>query len=199
MCPKRNNPPRMTPYAGRRSRKYLRIDEVDRLINAAGSVGRNRLRDTTIILMMFRHGLRVSEATSITWAQLDLQAGCFFTKRLKNGKENTHSIDAKQIKALKQLRPRSAERNHYVFLSTRKGRLDRSTVYKMIARAGRIAGLEEQVNTHMLRHSCGYHLANVTKKGIRRIQDFLGHRDINHTVVYTELDEHKFDDMWDRN
>lgn len=197
MCPKRNNPPRMTPYAGRRSRKFLRHEEVKRLITAAGSIGRNRHRDATLIFMMFRHGLRVSEAISITWEQIDLAAGRFFVRRIKNGKASTHPLNAQQIDALTLLREKHADAYPYVFISTRDDRLERSTVYKMIARAGRLAGLEVPVNTHMLRHSCGYHLANVRKAGARRIQDYLGHRDIRHTVRYTELDETKFDGLWE--
>lgn len=86
-------PPRMTPYKGRRSRKYLRQDEVTRLIAAAGSVGRHRHRDATLILMMFRHGLRVSEALSLTWDQFDLEAARIHVRRVKRGKFSIQTLE----------------------------------------------------------------------------------------------------------
>ena len=192
----RPKPPRKLPYKGRRSRKFLRDDEVIRLMQAASKVGRNRHRDATLILMMYRHGLRVSEANALTWENVDLNVRRLFVRRLKNGKSSIQVLNEEQTHALTKLRDDQGERTQAVFVSAQGEGLTRSTIYKMIARAGKRAGLEVEVNTHMLRHSCGHHLTNVRKVDARRIQDYLGHRDIRHTVAYTELDENKFDGLW---
>lgn len=196
MKAERQKPPMKLPYAGRRSRKFLREPEVAKLMNAARAVGRNGHRDATLILMMYRHGLRIGEAISLTWTQVDLKARRLFVRRLKHGKPSIQELNADQTEALQNLHGLANAGTPYVFMSTRGGRLTRSTVYKMIARAGKLAKLEVPVNPHMLRHACGYHLTNVRKIDARRVQDYLGHRDIRHTVAYTELDENKFDGLW---
>ncbi len=197
MTKRKPQPPRMTPYAGRRSRKFLRHDEVERLRRAAGAAGRHRHRNATLVLMMYRHGLRVSEALALGWDQIDLEAGRIHVRRLKNGKNGNHPLNRTQIEALRRLREEQGGRSPFVFASEQGNRLGRSSAYKIIARAGKRAGLDVPVNTHMLRHSCGNHLINVLERCIRRIQEYLGHRDIRHTVRYTELDEAKFDGLWD--
>ncbi len=181
---------------GRQIRKFLREDEVRKLIKAAGNVGRCRHRDATLILIMFRHGLRISEAINLIWEQIDLKAKRLFVRRLKNGKPSIHELNSHEVEALQELRQEGSDQFSYVFTSTHGGALDRSTAGKMIRRAGKRAKLGVTVNTHKLRHSCGYHLINVRKIDPRRIQDYLGHKDIRHTVAYTELDENKFDGIW---
>jgi type 1 fimbriae regulatory protein FimB len=76
-----------------------------------------------------------------------------------------------------------------------RGPLTRSTVNKLVTRAGHQAEMEFPVHPHMLRHACGYYLAN---KGVdtRTIQDYLGHISIVHTVRYTELSPNKFKGLW---
>jgi site-specific recombinase XerD len=83
----------------------------------------------------------------------------------------------------------------YVFLSERKGPLTDSSVRKMIALAGEVAALSFPVHPHQLRHACGYKLANA-KQDTRAIQLFMGHRNIQHTVKYTELAAERFQDFW---
>jgi len=83
----------------------------------------------------------------------------------------------------------------FMFVTERGGPLTRSTVNKLITRAGNEAELSFPAHPHMLRHACGYYLAN---KGIdtRTIQDYLGHVSITHTVRYTELSPQKFKGLW---
>jgi integrase len=177
-----------------RSREYLTLDEVTSLMKAAGNVGRHRHRDRTLILIMFRHGLRVSEAIDLRWDQVDFKAGTVHVKRLKNGKPATHYLEGDEMRSLRRLR-RIYPDGPFIFLSERGGPLTRSAVNKLIERAGRNAGIPFPVHPHMGRHSCGYYLAN---KGVdtRTIQDYLGHVSITHTVRYTELAPHKFKGLW---
>jgi len=177
-----------------RSREHLTLDEVKILMKAAGDIGRHRLRDRTLILIMFRHGLRVSEVIDLRWDQVDFKAGSIHVNRLKNGKPATHYLEGDEIRALRRLR-REYPEGPFIFVTERGGPLTRSTVNKLIERAGHNAEIKFPVHPHMLRHACGYFLAN---KGIdtRTIQDYLGHISIVHTVRYTELSPNKFKGLW---
>jgi integrase len=177
-----------------RSREYLTLDEIQALMNAAGNIGRHQHRDRTLILIMFRHGLRVSEAVDLRWDQVDFKAGSIHINRLKNGKPSTHYLEGDELRALRRLR-REYPGGPFIFVTERGGPLTRSTVNKLVTRAGREAEMEFPVHPHMLRHACGYYLAN---KGVdtRTIQDYLGHISIVHTVRYTELSPRKFKGLW---
>ena len=177
-----------------RSREHLTLDEVEALMKAAGKVGRHQHRDRTLILIMFRHGLRATEAVGLRWDQVDFKAGIIHINRLKNGKPGTHYLEGDEIRFLRRLH-RDYPDGPFIFVTERGGPLTRSTLNKLVERAGRNAGLEFPVHPHMLRHACGYYLAN---KGVdtRTIQDLLGHVSITHTVRYTELSPHKFKGLW---
>ncbi len=177
-----------------RSREYLTREEVDALMSAAGKVGRHQLRDRTLILMSYRHGLRVSEAVDLKWDQIDLKAGRIHVNRLKNGNAATHFLEGDEIRALRRV-GREYGVSPFVFSTERGGPLSRSTVNKLVERAGQLAGISFPVHPHMLRHACGFYLAN---RGVdtRTIQDYLGHKSIQHTVKYTQLTPHKFKGLW---
>ncbi len=177
-----------------RRREHLTPDEVESLMKAAGSIGRHRHRDKTLILVMYRHGLRVSEAIDLRWDQMNLSSGQIHVNRLKNGKPSTHYLEGDEVRALRRIR-RDYPDGSFIFLTERGGPLTRSTVNKLITRAGKDARFDFPAHPHMLRHACGYYLAN---KGIdtRTIQDYLGHISIAHTVRYTELSPHKFKGLW---
>jgi len=121
-----------------RSREYLTQDEVDALMVAAGSTGRHRHRDRTLILLAYRHGLRVSELISLRWDQVDLKQGHLHVNRLKNGTPSTHPIRGPEIRALRTLR-REYPKSPYLFVTERGGPLTASTVRKLVA--GRVTRL----------------------------------------------------------
>ena len=177
-----------------RSREHLLSDEIDALMKAAGQVGRHRLRDRTLILVAYRHGLRVSELVGLKWDQFDLKRGQVHINRLKNGSAATHPIEGDELRLLKRVK-REYPDTPFVFTTERGGPLTRSTVSKLISRAGQKAALSFPVHPHMLRHGTGYYLAN---KGIptRTIQAYLGHKSIQHTVRYTELSAKAFERLW---
>jgi type 1 fimbriae regulatory protein FimB/type 1 fimbriae regulatory protein FimE len=177
-----------------RSREYLTLDEVDSLMKAAGTTGRHRHRDRMIILMMFRHGLRVTEAVNLRWDQVDFKSGQIHINRLKNGRAATHYLEGDEMRGLRKLKRDNAV-NPFMFITERGGPMTRSTVNKLITRAGKVAEIEFPVHPHMLRHACGYYLANKAVD-TRTIQDYLGHVSITHTVRYTELSPHKFKGLW---
>jgi type 1 fimbriae regulatory protein FimB/type 1 fimbriae regulatory protein FimE len=177
-----------------RSREYLTAAEVDRLMAAAKSLGRHGHRDATLILMAFRHGLRVSELVALRWDMVDLEEGFLHISRLKNGVDAVHPLRGPQMRALRRLRRKYGD-SPYLFVTERKGPLTTSTVRKILARAGEHAKIGFPVHPHMLRHSTGYKLAN-DGHDTRAIQHYLGHKNIQHTVRYTELASGRFKDFW---
>lgn len=177
-----------------RSREYLLDKEVTALMKAAKSTGRHQHRDATLISMMYRHGLRVSEVTALRWDLIDLSLGSVHINRAKNGVASVHPLRGPEIRALRRLK-REQSPSPYTFTTERGGPLTTSTVRKMVARAGTNAGLPFPVHPHMLRHACGYALANAGHD-TRALQHYLGHRNIQHTVRYTELAPDRFKDFW---
>ena len=177
-----------------RSREYLTPAEVQKLIDHAGKLGRHCQRDAALLMLAYRHGLRVSELVALRWDMVDLKQGRLHVNRLKNGITSVHPLRGPELRALRKLERDYPETN-YVFVSERKGPLTTDTVRKLVARAGQTAGLSFTVHPHMLRHACGYKLAN-DGHDTRSIQQYLGHRNIQNTVRYTELSPTRFKDFW---
>ncbi|MFK7974175.1 MAG: tyrosine-type recombinase/integrase [Rickettsiaceae bacterium] len=178
----------------RRSREYLTEAEVNKIISAARNIGRHGNRDAAMILLAFRHGLRVSELISLRWQQVDLKSGLLQVHRLKNGLDSTHPLFGPELRALRKVQ-RQYPDTQYVFLSERKSPMTASTFAKLLSRAAEMAEIGILVHPHMLRHSTGYKLAN-DENDTRSIQQYLGHRNIRHTTRYTELSPSKFNKFW---
>lgn len=191
---KLRKPPRIKTNKQLREREYLTQEEIDSLIQAIRKHSRNALRDETLVTMMFRHGLRVSEAVNLKWEQVDFKEGLLHVSRIKNGKDSVHPIPGVELRLLRRLE-RQPNRQRYIFLSERKSPIKNNTVNDMFKLMGKHAGLAFPTHPHMLRHACGFYLAN---KGVdlRSIQMYLGHANIANTVIYTELAGNKFKGFW---
>jgi integrase len=177
-----------------RQREYLTPDEVDKLIKAARD-GRYGHRDATLILVAYRHGLRAIELCDLEWSQVEWgRAATLHVRRVKNGKPAAHPIRGDELRALRELR-RHYPDSAFVFATERGGPFTPDAVNRLIKRIGARAGLPFPVHAHMLRHACGYKLAN-DGHDTRAIQDYLGHRSIQHTTRYTELSPTRFKDFW---
>jgi type 1 fimbriae regulatory protein FimB/type 1 fimbriae regulatory protein FimE len=186
-------PPRKPKNAERRSREFLTPAEVERLIKAAEGVGRHGHRDGTMIAIAYRHALRVSELIALRWEQVDLGQGLLHVRRRKNGTASTHPLHGPELRALRRIQ-RHGPNSPYVFTGERKGPLTDSTVRKMVARAGSMGALKFPVRPHMLRHAAGFKLANDGQD--TRAIHYLGHKNLSHTVKYTELSPERFKDSW---
>jgi type 1 fimbriae regulatory protein FimE len=182
-------PPTRRKNAETRSREYLTQSEIDKLLKAA-SKGRHGQRDATLLMVMFHHGLRVSEAVCLRWDQVDLKTGLLAVNRSKGGLPSTHPIPGPELRALRQLQ-RDWPDSPYVFVSERGAPMTDSNVRKLVAKIGLDAKMPFPVHPHMLRHACGYKLAN-DERDTRAIQHYLGHKNIRHTVRYTELAPDRF-------
>ena len=145
------------------------------------------------LTLMYRHGFRVSEVVALRWDQIDLKQGLMHVNRVKNGVPSTHPLRGPELRALRQL-----QRDYpgaYVFTTERGGPMTTATVRKMVARAGEVAKLPFPIHPHMLRHACGYKLAN-DGHDTRALQHYLGHKNIQHTVRYTEMAPDRFKNFW---
>jgi type 1 fimbriae regulatory protein FimE len=193
-APSSSIPPRRTKNLDRRTREYLTPAEVEKLLQASSKVGRHGARDRTLILLAYRHGLRVSELVTMRWEQIDFKAGSVHVNRLKNGMASTHPIRGLELRALRKLRAEYPD-SPYVFVTEREGPMTPATARKLITRAGELAKLPFPIHPHMLRHACGYKLAS-EGQDTRAIQQYLGHKNITHTVRYTELSPGRFKNFW---
>src|SRR5437868_9675639 len=135
-----------------RSREYLSEKEVGKVIAAAATQGRHGVRDSALILIAYRHGLRVSELVSLRWDQIDLSQGLVHVARLKSGMASVHPLRGPELRALRRLQRENASAA-YVFVSERKAPLTPDAVRKIVARAGRRAGIGFPIHPHMLRHA----------------------------------------------
>jgi site-specific recombinase XerD len=186
--------PKRPPNADLRTREYLTEAEVERLMNAAK---RNRWghRDATMILVAYRHGLRASELTDLRSEQVDFRTATLHVRRVKQGTPSTHPILGDELRALRRPKREQEPKSAYVFVSERGDPFSTAGFARVVERVGVGAKLGFKVHPHMLRHACGYALAN---KGhdTRALQAYLGHRNIQHTVRYTELSPTRFKDFW---
>jgi integrase len=187
-------PPKKIPNLEQRTREHLFPNEVAAMIKAAKQIGRHGHRDSTLILLAYRHGLRVSELVTLRWEQMDFTGGTIYINRLKHGVSSTHPLRGVELRALRQLQ-RDYPGSPYLFVSERKTVMSAATARGIIERSGMLAGLSLSVHPHMLRHACGFYLAS---KGYdtRAIQAYLGHKNIQQTVRYTELSPGRFKDFW---
>jgi site-specific recombinase XerD len=179
-------------------REYLTEKEVGRLMKAAAE-NRWGHRDATAILLAYRHGLRASELVALRWDDLDLSTGKLHVRRAKGGTPSVHPIGARESRALRKLQrvliAAGTTTSPYVFVSERGSPLSVAGYQRMVARAGEAARFSFLVHSHMLRHGCGYKLAN-DGQDTRAIQHYLGHRSIASTVRYTALAPDRFKDFW---
>ena len=187
-------PPKRQPYASLRPREYLTPAEVDLLMQTARRYGRYGHRNATMILLAYRHGLRVAELCSLRWDQVDLRQGCVHVRRIKQGLPSVHPLRGPEMRALRRLQREMAP-SPYVFTTERGGPMTTAGFRKMLARTGAMSALTFPVHPHMLRHACGYKLAN-EGRDTRAIQLYLGHRHIQHTVRYTLLKADRFKHFW---
>jgi site-specific recombinase XerD len=185
--------PGRRPNSELRTREHLTPNEVEQLIEAVKD-NRNRHRDATIILIAYRHGLRASELSDLRWDQIDFSTAVIHIRRVKRGTPATHPLTGMELRALRKLQ-RESEKSPFVFVSERGTPFTTAGFARLLERAAEKAGLEIKVHPHMLRHACGFKLAN-DGTDTRSLQAYLGHQNIQHTVRYTELSPTRFKDFW---
>jgi len=180
-------------------RKHLTTREVEQLM-AATKGRRHEARDKCLLLLMFRHGLRVSEACGLKLSQVDIDSQVLHVRRLKNGVSTTHPLQIDEVVACQEwlvVRPLlMAHSDEQGFILSQKGRrLSRGMAWHIVRQCGEAARLPLEIYPHKLRHACGYALAD-RGADTRLIQDYLGHRNIQNTVGYTATNPARFEKLW---
>ena len=189
---KRTVMPTRQPNTVYRTREHLTEREIIKLMNAA-KANRWGQRDATMILVAYRHGLRVSELVDLRWDQIDFDHANLHVRRVKKGTPSTHPIRGDELRALRVLKREA--KSPFIFVSERGSPFTTAGFARLVERAGAAAKLGFPAHPHMLRHACGFALAN---KGhdTRALQAYLGHKNIQHTVRYTELAPARFKNFW---
>src|SRR5262245_47495414 len=181
--------------AAYRKREHLTPAEIEKLIESAKG-NRWGHRDSTMVLVAYRHGLRASELCDLEWSQIDWNAATMHVRRAKNGKPATHPIRGDEMRSLRKLHRDQESKSAFVFTTERGTPFTADAINRLVKRLGdgsKLFGFP--IHFHMLRHSCGFALANAGHD-TRSIQDYLGHMAIQHTVRYTELAPTKFNSFW---
>lgn len=185
------------PTTDDKIKNFLTEAEIQKFLKAARK-GRHAVRDYCLMLVAFRHAFRVSELVGIRFQDLDLDTARIFVRRVKGSLSTHQPVEGDELRAIRAwLRERENYPNahsNYLFLSER-GPLTRQAINYLVKQIGERAQFRFSVNPHMLRHSTGYYLAN---KGYdtRLIQDYMGHKNINHTVIYTRTAASRFEGLF---
>jgi type 1 fimbriae regulatory protein FimB/type 1 fimbriae regulatory protein FimE len=133
------------------------------------------------------------DLVDLQWTQVDFEAARLAVTRVKNGTPSTHPLIGRELRALRKLRRDG--KSPFVFVSERGSPMTVSNFQKLVTKACAVAGLEIKAHPHMLRHACGFTLANAGND-TRSLQAYLGHKNIQHTVKYTELAPSRFKGWW---
>ena len=148
-----------------------------------------------MLLVAYLHGLRASELVDLGWDQVDFQMATLHVRRVKQGTPSTQPILGDEWRALRRLAREQEPKSPFVFTSERDAPFTTADFARMVGRAGEAAGFGFKAPPHMLRHACGYALAD-RGHDTRALQAYFGHKNIQHTVRYTELSPSKFKDFW---
>ena len=141
------------------AREYLTDAEVQKLMTAAGN-NRNGHRDATMVLLAYRHGLRPVELVTLRWDAIDFAHGQIHVSRVKNGAPSVHPLSGVELRALRRFKRDQEPPSPFVFTSERGSPFTTAGWRKMVARLGVAAKLGFKAHPHMLRHACGFQLAN---------------------------------------
>lgn len=170
-------------HRDRRDREYLYRSEINRLIAAAKGERESKMW-YCLFLLMYRHAFRCGEIIKLKWSDIDFESGQIKINRIKGSLSGIHPLEKDEIKALKVLFKNKS--SNYVFISVQGKPISDISVRKAVLRIGKRINLPISVHPHMIRHSAAVHfLENV--KDIFLCQQFLGHKNLNNTLVYLHL------------
>jgi type 1 fimbriae regulatory protein FimB/type 1 fimbriae regulatory protein FimE len=185
----RTNPAPITEMDTEPRRQWLTEAEVEAIIKACESE-----RDRLMVLMAYRHGLRVSELIGLTWRQVDFDAARLQVIRAKGSEDGVHPLSGREIRTLRSLRRRQPVGTRWVFVTSRGGPISRNGFYKLLEKAAGRAGIID-VHPHLLRHGCGFKLVNQGMDTLS-LAAYLGHANVQNTKRYARMDAARFDGLW---
>jgi len=169
-------------HKDKRSREHLYESEVEALIQAAKQ-GRNPIRNQTLILICYKHGLRPGEACDLRWGDIDFENGEIYVYRV-SGLHSVHPLGKREVSLLKRLY-KERHNSTYVFTTTHGSVLTAGNFSKIMLNAGVRAGLLMPIHPQQLRHSTCHKLLS-EGVDVKTVQRYLGHADRHHTLRYKE-------------
>jgi len=178
-----------------KAKNFITTGELELLLKGAGKT-RHPVRNQAMILALFWHGLRVTELCQIKDSDLDIKASRLYVNRIKNSLSTTHPVRPEVLRTIKRYRKLRGDSFRPLFLTERGDQFTRSPINYILKQSAKLGGLPFPVNPHMLRHGCGFALADMGHD-TRLIQDYLGHKDIKNTVIYTRTAAKRFENIWD--
>jgi integrase/recombinase XerD len=182
---------------------YLRLDEVEKLLELPDQSTPLGLRDRAMLEVLYSTGLRVSELTSLRVMDLDTQVGCVRCIG-KGDKERIVPVGRKALAIVEKylregrtalITPGRGPAGAFLFVNRRGTRISRVGVWKIFSSYGRKAGLRVPLTPHMLRHSFATHLLE-RGADLRSVQLMLGHSDISTTQIYTHVVEERLKQIY---
>lgn len=181
--------------------KHITPGEYDRIAAAAKKANRGMLTKQVVVSLLYKHGLRVSELCTMRLSDLKLEEGTLFVRRFKGSHSGLHPVYGSELRLLRRYIREVREHNKgkhldYLVLNERGTEYSRAGIQKIVKQLGEDAGLMKSVNPHSFRHGCGYKLVN-EMKDVRWIAAYLGHANINNTMVYTSVNAQLFKDFFD--
>ncbi len=177
-----------------KGKDYLSDSEMKTFLEASKKT-RYPKRNYLLLLMMYRHGLRVSEAISLKKSDVNLKDSRVWINRLKGGLSTEHPISGNELRAIKRYLNAREDNLPWLFVNERGLPLTRQAVSYIVKAIGAKVNIDN-IHPHTLRHSCGFYLANKSYD-LRLIQDYLGHRDPKHTAQYTRVVSRRFEKLWE--
>jgi type 1 fimbriae regulatory protein FimB len=181
-----------------REKEYLTDSEVEALIRAAGQ-GRHGVRDQLLITLAWRHGLRCEELTGLKLSQVNLDARELHVIRVKGSISNHHPLSEDEVRLIKRwLKVRAESRgssSDQLFLNERGEGLQPHAFNHLLNTIGARADFTFKLYPHILRHSCGFHLAGKGTDAFR-IAAYLGHKNIQNSLRYVHSSAHGFKNLW---
>ncbi len=182
---------------------YLRLEEVEKLLELPDQKTPLGLRDRSMLEVLYSTGLRVSELTSLRVTDLDMKVGCVRCIG-KGDKERLVPVGRKALGIVERylrdgrtalIGPGRGSAGAFLFVNRRGGRISRVGVWKIFSAYGRKAGLRVPLTPHMLRHSFATHLLE-RGADLRSVQLMLGHSDISTTQIYTHVVEERLKQIY---
>lgn len=183
-----------SPKVERKLPDVLTEEEIKKILNV-GEISRKHIRNLAIIELFYSSGLRVSELCNLKLSDLNLEEG-FIRVKGKGNRERIALLNKEAIEVLKRyLNERKNVFDEYLFLNSRGKRISRQSVWKIVKKYSKYAGIDKNVKPHTLRHTFATHLLN-EGLDLRVVQELLGHKSIATTEIYTHLNRKKIKELY---